>query len=305
MKNYDRRVRVQVFSGSTSQYRQFELSWRRFILLGLFLGLGLALLVTGGFWLFSELYQEVKTKPFSYNGLELNREDKAKPAIQQVSGEVDPEYNAKTDLPQLFSANAGTENEVSPPVLDEDDEFFLSYSSEDRAADSVGISSMISDLELRLDEAMRLRDEITDKFDSDEALKYLPSIMPLRDGRITDLYGKRKDPILKRTRHHNGIDIAAPRGTPVYAPAAGVVEIAHNRYRLNHGYGRVVRINHGKGIKTLYGHLHKIFVKPGQKVKRWQVIGLVGTTGRSTGPHLHYEIYVNGKAIDPFDKILN
>ena len=118
-------------------------------------------------------------------------------------------------------------------------------------------------------------------------------------GRISDKFGYRLDPFIQKIKHHDGVDISAPRGTEVYASADGIVERAKNNYKPNHGYGKEVIINHGNGIKTRYAHLDKINVKPGQRVNRWDIIGWVGNTGRSTGPHLHYEVMANGQHKDP------
>ena len=101
-----------------------------------------------------------------------------------------------------------------------------------------------------------------------------------------------------------GIDIAAQVGTPVYASAAGVVSFVKYNYRPNKGYGREVVIDHGNGIKTRYAHLSEISVRVGQKVNRWDAIGRVGKTGRATGPHLHYEVIVESRHIDPIRYIL-
>ena len=95
---------------------------------------------------------------------------------------------------------------------------------------------------------------------------------------------------------HTGIDFTAPIGTPIYATGDGGVERLKNKMT---GYGKVVIINHGFGYESLYAHMSKIIVKPGEKVKRGQIIGYVGNTGRSTGPHVHYEIRKNGKPINP------
>jgi murein DD-endopeptidase MepM/ murein hydrolase activator NlpD len=96
-------------------------------------------------------------------------------------------------------------------------------------------------------------------------------------------------------RHHDGIDLAAPRGTPFYAAADGVVEFAG----WEGGYGRAIYINHGGGVVTLYGHASKILVRPGERVTKGQLIGRVGCTGSCTGPHLHFEVRVNGRATNP------
>lgn len=134
-------------------------------------------------------------------------------------------------------------------------------------------------------------------------LDHQPSIFPVT-GRITDSFGYRIDPFTKSKRHHKGIDIAQRLGTPVKATAAGTVIIAKHNYKKNSGFGRVVKINHGNGYITIFGHLHEVFVKPGQKVKRHEIIGTVGSTGRSTGPHLHYEVKKGAVSLNPKDFII-
>jgi murein DD-endopeptidase MepM/ murein hydrolase activator NlpD len=94
---------------------------------------------------------------------------------------------------------------------------------------------------------------------------------------------------------HAGIDLAGPLGTPVYATADAVV----GRSEWANGYGNLIELNHGRGIQTRYGHLSKSLVKPGQRVKRGEQIALMGSTGRSTGSHLHYEVRIDGKAVNP------
>ena len=114
-------------------------------------------------------------------------------------------------------------------------------------------------------------------------------------GRISSGFGMRRHPILGYTRMHKGMDIAAPWGTPVYAASDGVVQFAGR----SSGYGNLIRINHAGPYGTGYGHLSRILVRPGQRVRRGQQIGAVGNVGLSTGPHLHYELYRNGVAINP------
>lgn len=120
---------------------------------------------------------------------------------------------------------------------------------------------------------------------------------PVNGARLSGRFGKRKHPILGYVRTHKGVDFAAPRGTPILAAGSGTVERA-NRYG---SFGNYIRIRHTDGYKTAYAHLSKFArgVKAGARVKQDQVIGYVGTTGRSTGPHLHYEVHHHGKAINP------
>jgi murein DD-endopeptidase MepM/ murein hydrolase activator NlpD len=114
-------------------------------------------------------------------------------------------------------------------------------------------------------------------------------------GRISSNFGMRLHPLLGYTRMHKGIDIAAAWGSPVYAATDGVVQFAGR----SSGYGNFIKLNHGGGFGTGYGHLSRIIVSSGQSVRKGQVIGAVGSTGMSTGPHLHYELYKNGAAVNP------
>lgn len=131
----------------------------------------------------------------------------------------------------------------------------------------------------------------------------LPAILPIAkgQGRIISGFGMRFHPILRYRRMHTGIDIAAPRGTTLYATGNGVVKSTKRRS----GYGKCVVINHGFGYETLYGHMNKIIVKEGRKVKRGDIIGYVGSTGLSKAPHVHYEVHKDGKKINPVNFFYN
>jgi murein DD-endopeptidase MepM/ murein hydrolase activator NlpD len=125
----------------------------------------------------------------------------------------------------------------------------------------------------------------------------IPSAMPLEQSfNFTSGFGVRTDPFRGRAALHPGVDLAAPLGTPVYATADGIVDRAEWN---NGGYGNMVEIDHGHGIQTRYGHLSRYIVSDGQHVKRGQLIAYMGSTGRSTGSHLHYEVRLDGKAVNP------
>lgn len=140
--------------------------------------------------------------------------------------------------------------------------------------------------------------EIREKLVSDETrLKHVPSIIPLNSGRLTDGFGYRRDPFTHQIRFHYGADFSAPTGTPVFASADGTVTKAHRVP----GFGKVVEVDHGYGFTTVYGHLDDYVVRRGQRLKRGDQIGVVGNTGRSTASHLHYEVRVKGRPVDPLD----
>lgn len=123
----------------------------------------------------------------------------------------------------------------------------------------------------------------------------LPLGAPMETYVVTSGFGSRADPINKRRARHQGIDLKAPRGTPVQATGPGTVSIARTMGR----YGKLVEIDHGLGVRTRYAHLHAIHVKQGQRVYAGQSIGKLGSTGRTTGPHLHYEVIVDGNPNNP------
>lgn len=131
-------------------------------------------------------------------------------------------------------------------------------------------------------------------------LAVTPSIWPT-EGFVTSKFGYRSSPFTGQSSFHKGLDIAAPTGTPIYAPARGKVSAAGT----DGAYGLSVDISHGGGLSTKFGHMSKILVKAGQEVERGQLIGHVGSTGRVTGPHLHYEVRINGVPTNPYAYILN
>lgn len=140
--------------------------------------------------------------------------------------------------------------------------------------------------------------------DQQNLLASTPAISPIsRDVKswVTSRFGYRKSPFTGRRELHKGFDIASRKGTPVLATADGVVTFAGKKGLL----GRTIVIDHGHGMKTRYGHNHKLLKKRGDKVKRWETIALMGSTGRSTGPHTHYEVHLNGIPVNPEKYILN
>jgi len=133
-----------------------------------------------------------------------------------------------------------------------------------------------------------------------EMLSSTPSIAPVR-GILTDGFGGRSDPFTGEQGTHNAVDISSAIGQAVRAPADGIVV----KSEWANGYGNVIYISHGYGYSTRYGHLSSFNVHPGQRVKRGDIIGYVGSTGRSTGPHLHYEVRLNNNPVNPLEYILN
>ncbi len=183
------------------------------------------------------------------------------------------------------------------------------------AAGGNGIDGSVASLDQDIDRLLRqirLQEEsfsqIMERLKAKaEELRHLPSIRPVDVGYISSGFGRRRDPFTGRMSRHEGVDFSARKGSKVYATADGIVRKAG----YERGYGYTIEIDHGNGIITRYAHNAKLLVRRGQKVKRGDVIAYVGSSGRSTAPHLHYEVRVNGvprnplKFILPSDRVVN
>jgi len=162
------------------------------------------------------------------------------------------------------------------------------------------LSATLTSISNRISFQERSYREIEDMIkDKEKLLASTPAIQPVSNkdlNRVASGFGYRIDPVYKTVKFHAGLDFSAPQGTPIYATADGRVTTAGNK---SNGFGNHVIINHGFGYETLYGHMVRVKVRNGQIVKRGEVIGWVGSTGKSTGPHLHYEVHKGGRNIDP------
>jgi biotin carboxyl carrier protein len=170
------------------------------------------------------------------------------------------------------------------------------------------VGRMAFDTRIDLDKLLRRANLLAQSFAdvSDSLTKHheryqrIPSIMPTAGWLSSTFKRSRFHPILHVSRPHEGIDVSAPMGAPIVAPAAGLVV----RVGREAGYGLVLEIDHGNGIETKYAHCSRVMVRRGQRVKRGQEIATVGNSGLSTGPHLHYEIHINGKVVDPLTYVM-
>ena len=158
---------------------------------------------------------------------------------------------------------------------------------------NMNISLLRESIPQQKEELTQLKDDIKEH---QKELAHLPSIWPTK-GRISSVFGPRRSPISGRLEMHNGLDIAAPRGTPIYATANGKITEAG----YNGGYGNVITIDHGYSYKTRYAHLSSFAIEKGDQMQKGDIIGYMGSTGRSTSSHLHYEVLKDGVAINPRD----
>ena len=162
------------------------------------------------------------------------------------------------------------------------------------------ITNTLNNLKSRIEAQKKSYNEVDELVkNKEQLLAHTPAIQPVSNkdlSRIASGFGSRIDPVYKTVKFHYGLDFAAPQGTPIYATADGTVTTAGST---GNGYGNHVVINHGYGYETLFGHMVRVKVSAGQTIKRGEVIGWVGSTGKSTGPHCHYEVHKNGEKIDP------
>jgi len=304
----DKKVKIIYFSLGNSRLREIEFTWRSFFsgMFGIFVALLILASATMAF--FTDFYQNLEISSLSKTNTRLqsklltmgNKIDKIEKFVADVEKE-DDHLRIVADLPRI---DEDTRNVGVGGVLDVNYE--LPVGSSTIAEQIFDYEETLSKMERRLELTQHSRNEISTKLEENKrVMKHTPSIRPLVGGRISDKFGYRLHPILDKIRRHPGIDIAAERGTEVYATAAGTVEKIVTKYQKNKSWGKYVLIDHGFGYKTLYGHLSKILVRKGQKIDRWNPVGLVGSTGLATGPHLHYEVRRGGTPLDPQSYILN
>ena len=217
-------------------------------------------------------------------------------SIQQQMQELEKRDN--NVYRAIFEANPIPDSARARELADQ-----LEIASVEKIKDQQLVSSItatLNNLSSRIAVQQKSYDEVDELVkNKQQLLSHTPAIQPVSNkdlNRIASGFGYRVDPVYKTVKFHEGLDFAAPQGTPIYATADGTVTTAGNT---GNGYGNHVIINHGYGYETLFGHMVRVKVRAGEMIKRGQVIGWVGSTGKSTGPHCHYEVHKNGEKIDP------
>lgn len=224
---------------------------------------------------------------------ELNQEvEKLKSQMQDLEKRDNSVYRS------IFEASPIPDSAREKAMASEAEQKLVATMEDDDIAQSIAQS--MSTLANRMKYEQKSYDDIQKMIaNKQQLLASTPAIQPVSNKDLTRVasgYGYRIDPIYKTTKFHAGLDFTAPQGTPIYATANGTVEVAGFT---EGGYGNHVVINHGYGYQTLYGHMFKVKTHVGEVVKRGEVIGYVGSTGKSTGPHCHYEVHKNGVPVDP------
>jgi murein DD-endopeptidase MepM/ murein hydrolase activator NlpD len=198
----------------------------------------------------------------------------------------------------IFEANPIPDSARAKSMAKQQEFKLVQGMDQENLASSIAVS--LTTLGARIHAQTKSYDDINNFIKNKELLlACTPAIQPVSNKdlkRIASGFGYRVDPVYKTTKFHAGLDFSAPMGTPIYATANGTVETAGNT---GNGYGNHVVIHNGYGYSTLFGHMFKVKVRPGEKVKRGEIIGWVGNTGKSTGPHCHYEVHRNGEPVDP------
>lgn len=303
----DRRWTILVVPHDSESPRQFHLSERAVHFLAGALGVAGLMVLAAGVMLFSP-WATPGARLVTRENLRLAREVAVLDSALTTLGDS---VASLAEREAQFRQIAGIELMEPPgstPVVDAPAPTQIATASMERRVrpfeQFFGDRATRPDVDALLQSANELSSSFAIVYDSMaakiERLRNTPSLMPTRGWLTGAFTSARLHPILHEMRPHAGIDVSAPAGTAIVAPAAGtIVKVGREG-----GYGNIVEIDHGNGILTRYAHCSRIIARRGQRVERGQLIAMVGNTGLSVGPHLHYEIHVDGKAVDPLTYVI-
>ncbi len=293
----DRKFRILYLPEHHSEMKEFLISRNRLIFFGISVISLLFIILTAIGVIFSEYSGDERLASVRSENKILKQQmsdfnHRLKEADEQIQllFKKDTELRLVSNLPSVEAILSDAGVGGSDETFSYNPDLISAHSDELIRTNSMHLENLESKIQLELQSYGDLTTVIQSNLDK---LNYIPSIGPTRSGRITDRFGTRRG--FRSWKPHTGLDIASRWGTPIYSTADGIVETTAWRS----GYGKCIIINHGNGIKTLYGHLSAYKVKKGQTVKRNQLIAKMGSTGLSTGPHLHYEVRVNDVVINP------
>jgi murein DD-endopeptidase MepM/ murein hydrolase activator NlpD len=287
----DKKFRLLYFPDNQSEMREIQVSRNRLLVMGISLICFLFVTMTGLGILFSTYTGDERLSTLSTeNQILKNQISEMSDRMTVINKDIE-KIRAKDSELRLVSNLPDVEEMLKDAGIGGSD-FQIDYNPDLISGDAdelirtnlTNLEKLETSMKLELQSYADLQNQITTNV---KHLSFIPSICPLKTGRVTDRFGARQ--AFRSWKAHTGLDIAARWGTPVYVTADGVVESVTWRS----GYGKSIIVDHGNGVKTLYGHLSAYKVRTGQKVKRNDKIAEVGSTGLSTGPHLHYEVRVN------------
>ncbi|MFC1784522.1 M23 family metallopeptidase [Candidatus Neomarinimicrobiota bacterium] len=286
---------------SDRRVRQWHFSLERLLVrIGVFTVIVIAALYFSADWLTGILYNTKLTEmQKSYSDLSstvINLHNRVETLSSQMSliEEKDKAVRTYADLPEIDESVR--ELGVGGVVVNKNtkiDNLLPDFASTITSLE-LDIDALTRKVKLELSSYEDIYNKVQENSDR---IKSIPTIRPINGGYLNAGFGYRIDPFDRVNRFHYGQDITANNGTPIYAPADGVVKIA----RYMGGFGKSLKIDHGFGYTTFYAHLSKFSIKRGNQIKRGDLIGYIGNTGRSTGPHLHYEVHYYGKPQNPLD----
>lgn len=305
---HGKRLKLIYFSTGDSEVKEYSLGWQKLLMIFFGFLITCILIVFISLTIFTDYFNDASVASLKKTNSQLkDMLSEMEKKVKKIEGGV--EYIKKTDRDlRIFLDMADyTEDErkLGRGGLIKEPYSVYSNSTDEALNNATRINKLLDELDKRMEFATESRDEISrQRTENDERWRHLPSIRPVAGGRVTDTYGWRIHPLTQQRQFHEGLDISASRGTPIRAPADGVVERVISKYKPNQSYGREILIDHGNGVKTLYAHLRNIHVQVGDTVKRYQEIGTVGDSGRATGPHLHYEVHKDSESQNPVDYIL-
>ncbi len=303
----EERIRLIYLSRDKSDIKQISLSGRKFYITLAGAVLAFTAIIVLGVGLFNKLYTDYRIvrlqndKEFLQNQLLSFKEKTASiesqlADVQEISDKLRKTAGINPVSSDMRKLGVGGPGFYGSPEI--------GYYSEEIIKTSVEIENdldkFIRDIQFERGSLNAVAQKLKEQ---SNFVNCSPSIMPILGGTIISNFGYRTDPFTKKRSFHPGIDIPAPRGTQVLATADG--RISHIDNVDDSNYGKWIEIDHGYGFKTRYAHLSKINVKVGQRVKRWEVIGLVGMTGRAEGYHLHYEVLQQNTKVNPVVYVFN
>ena len=305
----EERFRLVYLSKDSTHIKQISLTWKKFCVFAALAAVALVALTILAIGAFTHLYHNYRIASLKNDREHLQSElltiKERVSVLSHRLAQVETTGDELRNVANLDPIDSDTRQVgIGGPAL---------YESLDAAYYPDEISRTATEVKLDLDKLERAillekssMAEINAKLKArQQSTDHFPSICPVLGGRITSRFGRRIDPFTNRIAMHEGVDIPMRIGTSVLSSAAGVILKIKNTYTPHKNYGKEIVIDHGNGYQTRYAHLSKIHVRRGERVKRWDVIGEVGDTGRAQGPHLHYEVMYNGERQNPEHFIYN
>jgi len=291
-----RKITIVLVPEGTNKIKQFRLP--RLMLVFLFL-----VLISGTTYLRIKNKMPILTEMQKKNELQEEQFVHLAQRIDQIAGKMCELKEFDHRLKEMVNLNTGEDDQSFQGIGGSDPEVLRSQYAIARTQKGLVrlMHKSLDNLDSEIAVGKQEKTELHKFLDHQKTLlASTPSIWPTK-GWLSSRFGYRESPFTGEREFHRGVDISARMNAPIVAPADGIVSVV----KRDHGYGNTLVIKHGYGILTKYAHLKKTLVKKGQYIKRGETIALVGNTGRSTGPHLHYEVHLNGVPVNPLRHILN